>query len=103
MRHLEVEPAAWVDVVFRRHALGYLGYELTLDRCVRCESDQKNQGAFFPQGGGILCQDCGGKGTQAFFPKNFWDWETAGVTQEPGRLASARKLLDAAFKEYLES
>lgn len=103
LRHLEVEPTSWVDVVFRRHALGYLGYELTLDRCVRCESNQKDGGIFFPQRGGILCQDCGGKGNQVFYPKKFWEWEAAGDVQKPERLASARKLLDEAFREYLEN
>ncbi len=101
---LEQGDGLWEDIVFRRKALGLLGYGLQLEYCTHCGNSEGNFCHFLLEEGGMVCESChplkknpimGG-----FFSKFPWEFSTEPPQWLKDRGAQARKILDEAFQNY---
>lgn len=66
MKRLEtvpIEKLISVELAFKARFLAALGYDPILDRCAFCGRSIANGGYFAPESGGIICRDCGPRGT----------------------------------------
>ena len=93
-----------VDLIFRRQTLAQMGYQLNLERCVRCEADSNPVGRFSFQEGGMLCTACTpgtGEGGYRFYSRAHWVLKKGKNPWESGDVKKATEILELAFHDYL--
>lgn len=104
---LEKEDPVVVDLVFRRHLLSVLGYQLQLKHCVRCEQGAPKRGVAHFSQGGLLCDACHGDQSKERFYSFLseihgqWPGEKEGVFWQDWEKKEVRALMERAFEELL--